>query len=140
MWYEAIHDIIPTNQRLAAINMVPNMNCTTCGDTDTIAHRLNKCKEGPVIWNWIKARMAAILRVHPSCIQEKWLCVPTYTIWPAQKQNAITCIVAHFVYYRLQTQRRQSLKELMDFLHRARWKVYHHPRRKCQMGRYLEVL
>jgi hypothetical protein len=70
IWYEAIHDIIPTHQRLAAINIVPNMNCETCGNIDTLAHRLNKCNEGPVIWNWIKARMAAILRLHPSCIQE----------------------------------------------------------------------
>jgi hypothetical protein len=140
IWYEAIHDILPTNKRLAEINIAPNANCASCGAVDTVPHRLNKCAEGPVIWNWMKERMAAILRAHPSCIQEEWLYRPTYTFWPAQKQNAITWMIAHFVHYRLQNQGRQSLKELVDFLHRARWKVYHHPKRKYQMGRYLEVL
>jgi hypothetical protein len=140
VWYEAIHDIIPTHQRLATINMVPNRICAICSDNDTLAHRISKCNEGPVIWNWIKARMAAILRVHPTNIPEDWALFPTYTFWPAQKHNAITWSLAHFVYYRLQTQRRQSLKDFLDFLRRARWKVYHHPQRKCQIGRYLEVL
>jgi len=140
VWYAAIHDIIPTHQRLAAINLVPNMTCLTCGETDTLAHRISKCNEGPVIWNWNKARMAAILRLHPSTIPEDWALLPTYKFWPAQKHTAITWMLAHFVCYRLQTYPRQSLKDYLDFLPRSRWKVYQHPQRSCKVGRYLDVL
>ena len=108
--------------------------------TDTLAHRISKCNEGPVIWNWTKARMAAILRLHPSTIPEDWALLLTYKFWLAKKYTAITWMLAHFVCYRLQTHRRQSLKDYLDFLRRARWKVYHHPRRSCKVGRYLDVL
>jgi hypothetical protein len=97
-------------------------------------------EEGPVIWNWTRARMAAILRTHPSTTPEEWTVIPTYHLWPSQKQTAITWIIAHFVYYRLQTHRRQSLIDYLDFLRRARWKVHHNTRRNCKVGRYLDVL
>jgi hypothetical protein len=38
-WYAAIHDIIPTHERLAEINLVPNMTCSRCGEKDAL-HQL----------------------------------------------------------------------------------------------------
>jgi hypothetical protein len=84
-WHEAIHDILPTHQRLAALNLVPTMSCAICAETYTLAHRISQCNEGPVIWNWIRARMAAILRVQPSSITKNWTLFPTYTFWPPKK-------------------------------------------------------
>jgi hypothetical protein len=48
-WYATIHDIIPTHERLAAINLVPTVTCTSCGEPDTLQHRIANCTEGPVI-------------------------------------------------------------------------------------------
>jgi hypothetical protein len=51
---------------------------------------------------------------------------PKYQFWPAQKQAAITWIIARLVNYRFQAERRLSLKDYLDFIRRARWKKYHH--------------
>jgi hypothetical protein len=64
-WYAAIHDTVPTNERLATIHLTPTTDCQRCGSTDTLLHRITTCEEGPVIWNWTRARRAAILRVLP---------------------------------------------------------------------------
>jgi hypothetical protein len=109
----------------------------SCGEKDTLQHRITSCEEGSVIWNWARVRIAAILQVHPTHIPEEWNVRPTYKFWPTQKQAAITWIIAHLVKYRLQTQRRLSLQ---DFLRRARWKEYQHTPRSHMIGRYLDVL
>jgi hypothetical protein len=134
-----LHDIIPTHERLAGINLVPNITCSRCGE-DTLQHSITSCEEGPVIWTWTRARIAAILRVHPTHIPEEWNVRPTYQFWPAQEQAAITRIIVHLVKYRPQTQRRLSLRDYLDFLRRARWKEYQHTPRRHMMGRYLDVL
>jgi len=59
---------------------------------------------------------------------------------PKKKPAAIIWIVAHLVAYRLQTQRRLSLTDYMDFLQRARWKEYHRTPKTPTVGRYLDVL
>jgi hypothetical protein len=81
-WYAAIHDIIPTHERLAEINLVPNMTCTRCREKDTLQHRITRCEEGPVIWSWTRDRIEAILRVHPTHIPEEWNLRPTYQFTP----------------------------------------------------------
>jgi len=56
------------------------------------------------------------------------------------RQAPIIWIVAHLLAYRLQTRRRLSLNEYMDFLQRARWKEYHRAPKTPTVGRYLDVL
>jgi len=136
-WYAAIHDIIPTNERLAAIHLTTTTSCSRSGAADTLLHRLTVSEEGPVIWTWTRARIAAILRVHPKYISEEWTLRPIFHYWPPQNQAAIVWIVAHQVAYRLQTQRRLSLADYMEFLKRARWKEYHRATKKPTVGRYL---
>jgi len=48
-WYAATHEIIPTNERLAAIHLTTTTSCVRCGATDTLQHRTIACEEGPVI-------------------------------------------------------------------------------------------
>ena len=64
-------------------------------------------------------------------------CLP---FWPPQRQAALVWIIAHLVYYRLQSNRRLSLKDFMDFLRRARWKAYHRSSNRPKTGRYLDLL
>jgi hypothetical protein len=42
-WYMVIHDLIPTNNRLAAVNLTETNRCSTCDDIDTAQHRLTQC-------------------------------------------------------------------------------------------------
>ena len=67
-WYAAIHEIIPTNERLAAIHLTTTTSCVRCGATDTLLHCLIACEKGPVISAWTKTRRAAILCIHPKHI------------------------------------------------------------------------
>ena len=84
-WYAAIHEIIHTNESLAAIHLTTTTSCVRCGATDTLLHRLIACEEGPVIWTWTKTRTAAILRIHPTHIPEERILRPTFHHWPPPK-------------------------------------------------------
>jgi hypothetical protein len=101
-----------------------------------------QCKEGPVIWNWTRARTAMTLRTHPQYISEDYIIRPGFQYWQPQRHAAIVWIIAHFVTYRLQTQRRLSINDYVyfDFLKRARWKEYRRSSKPPTVGRYLEVL
>jgi hypothetical protein len=138
-WYAAIHDIITTRQRLAAIKLATDSVCILRGDIDTIAHRLTKCKYSPIIWQWTKGAIAAILRVCHTIIPEEWAWCPMYTLWPPQRHTA-TWILAHFVYHRLRVHHGQSLNDYRTYLRRARWEMYQCSIWKCTVGSYLDVL
>jgi hypothetical protein len=55
---------------------------------NTLLHRLIDCEEGPVIWNWIKTRIAAILRIHPKHIPGEWTIRPNFHYWPPPPTEA----------------------------------------------------
>jgi hypothetical protein len=42
-WYTAIHGIVHTNDRLAAIHMMDSMSCSQCEEQDSIQHKINEC-------------------------------------------------------------------------------------------------
>jgi hypothetical protein len=139
-WYRIIHDIVPTHEGLAAINIVSMVQCVTCGETGTLLHRLVQCSEGAVIWNWTRSRIAIILRIHQSVIPADWTLRPLYHFCPPQKHAAVTWILAQFICYRMHTQRRQSLLDYIDFMRRARWTCYERHTHKCKVGKYLDML
>jgi len=86
-WYATIHEIIPTNERLAAIHLTTTTSCVRCGSTDTLLHRLIACEERPVIWTWTKTRIAAILRIHPTHIPGEWNLRPTFHHCPSSPKD-----------------------------------------------------
>jgi hypothetical protein len=139
-WYTVIPDIIPTNVRLADIQIAPTQACARCGNLDTLRHRIVTCEEGRVMWSWTRARLAAILRVSPSSIFDDWTLRPDFHFWPPPRHAAIIWILAHLVFYRVQASQRLSLKDYMDFLRRARWKQHQRPPKCQQTGRYLDIL
>lgn len=122
-WYAAIHEKIQTNERLAAIHLTTITSSARCGATDTLLHRLIACGEGTVIWTWTKTRIAAILLIHPKHIPGSGPYARPFVTAPPKRQAAIIWIVSHLVPYRLQTERRLSLTDYMDFLQRARCRV-----------------
>jgi hypothetical protein len=77
-WYQAIHDIIrvPTNERLATIRLTDAMLCARFRNTDTLQHRIVACGEGPVLWQWTRTRIAAILQRDPRSIPAEWTIRP----------------------------------------------------------------
>ena len=52
-----------------------------------------------------------------------WKIRLAFTLWPPQRHAAVLWILANLVLYRLQTDRRLSLSEFMDFLRRSCWKL-----------------
>jgi hypothetical protein len=130
-WYAVIHDILPTKVRLTEIQIAPTNVCARCGNVDTLRHRIVTCKEGRVMWSWTRARVAAILSVHPSSISADWTLHPDFHFWPPQRQAAILWKMAHLVFYRMLASQRLSMKDYMDFLRRARWKLNQRPT-KCE--------
>jgi len=138
-WYKALHDLIPTNNRLAAINLTDTSARSSCGQIVSLQNRIAECEEGPLIWTWTKKLVGFILRVDHRHIPQDWTIRTSFQHWPAQKQAAVFWILAQLVHYRLQTHRRLSLSDYTDFLRRAKWKLYHQARRPRVTGKYVDV-
>ena len=62
------------------------------------------------------------------------------TLAASEREAAVLWIVAHFVHYRLLSQRRLSLQDYMDFMDWVRWKLYQQALSPRPTGRYLEVI
>jgi hypothetical protein len=58
-WYKAIHDLLPTHERLHKIRLAPTDRWGQCNE-DTLTHRLTDCGEGPQIWEWTCRCIAAM--------------------------------------------------------------------------------
>ena len=114
-WYKALHDFIPTNDRLSAINLTDNSACSSCGRPESLQHKITEGAEGPVIWTWTKKLLAYILRVDHRHIPQAWIIHPDFQHWPLQRQSVVLWIMAHLVQYRLLTQRRLSLLDYGGF-------------------------
>jgi hypothetical protein len=122
-WYTANHEIIPTNERPAAIHLVDTDGCRRCGRQDTLIHRLSECIETAAIWEWTRRRAAMMLRTDPRYITADWILRPQFHFWPTRRQRAHLWTFAHLIWYRIQGLRRQSLVDYIEFLRRSRWKT-----------------
>jgi len=136
-WFMVIHDLIPTNDRLAKIRRSNTNTCQHCGRVDTLIHRVTECSEGAGFWRWTRSRIAIILRMDPKYISPEWTVRPSFRFWPPQRYRAILCILAHMIYYRTQHWHRVSTIDYADFMRRARWKAYQTTRRHEKVGDYL---
>jgi hypothetical protein len=139
-WYKAIHDILPTNKRLADARIIDNDKCAVCSQRDTVIHRITTCGEGPVLWTRTRVMMGYMLRMDPKRIPQAWILHPDFQHWPGQKHAASLWLLASLVHYCLQGGRRLSLNDYMDFLRRARWRLYQHTKGTKATGNYLDVL
>jgi hypothetical protein len=139
-WYTAVHDILPTHDQLAAIQISPTDACSACGHTDSVLRRITECGEGAVIWNWTRHKIGLILWTDQKHIPRTWTIRPDFHHWSEQKHNAILWLIATLVQYRLKKHRRLSLIDYMDFLQRSKWKLYQRSSRRRPTGRYLELL
>ena len=81
-WYMVIHDLNPTNDHLAAINLTETNRCCTCEAIDTTQHRLTQCGESKLIRNWTRERIAAITRTNSLYVPEAWTLRPDFLICP----------------------------------------------------------
>ena len=140
IWYQVIHDIIPTNVRLQRIKMTPTNICQRCAETDTLEHRLNVCDEGRPIWNHTKTAIARMLRTTPDRIPTEWLLRPHVKLWPAKRNRAVLWNVASVVSFRLRNRTTLTLQDYMDFLVRSQWKLLKNRRGRELVGNYLAVL
>ena len=101
-WYQAIHELIPTNVRLQRINMTPTDNCQRCAAADTLEHRLTNCGEGKLIRNYTKTAIVTMLRTIPARIPNDWILRPHFKVWPNKRNHAVLWTLAHLVSYSLQ--------------------------------------
>ena len=81
-WYVVIHNLTPTNDRSAAINLTETNRCLTCGPVDSTQHRLTQCEVSQLIWNWTLSRIAAITRTNTLYVPATWILRPDFHIWP----------------------------------------------------------
>ena len=109
-----IHNIIPRKERLAAIHLADTDRCTVCGKRDSLSHRITEWGEGPIIWNWTRARITTMLRTDPCHIPAEWKIRRTYHFWPPQKYAAFVWIIAH-IWWRRGCKHRNSPSSAKQF-------------------------
>ena len=95
-WYAVIHDILPTRERLAAINLIDIDSCQQCGATCTIAHRLTECGDEPAIWNWTRQRIAMMLRMDPKYVPASWTLNHDFRLWTPGRRRAVLWTLAPY--------------------------------------------
>jgi hypothetical protein len=78
-WYMAIHDILPTKERLYRIALADTANSTHCGQVDTPSYRLIDCGAGKEMWRWTQGHLATMLRTHSGCIPDDWPLRPRFS-------------------------------------------------------------
>jgi hypothetical protein len=133
MWFRAVHDIIPINERLYRIRLRGTSMCQTCNQTDTTFHGVVSCLGARDIWHWTRFRIALMLRIDPQNVLFTWLLFPALHICRPQRHNAIIWLLSHVVYFCLREHPTLDLQDYIGFLRRSRWrtKVY---------DNYLDVL
>jgi hypothetical protein len=139
-WYKAIHDIMPTNQRLHTIGIAPTDNCGRCGQRDTLTHQMLECGYGPEQWEWMKLRIASILRIDQRWIPEAWILRPQFKLWPSQRHRAPIWMIAQFVVFRTQHRKGRTNSEYIDHLQQEFQKIYLHKHRLKLVEKYLTIL
>jgi len=93
--YSVIHEIFPTNERLAAFHLVDTDICRQCERPDNLTHRLTERVDGTAIWNSARRRVAMMLRTDPRLVSTEWILRPHFHFWPPQRQRAILWTLAH---------------------------------------------
>jgi hypothetical protein len=59
-WYMAVHDILPTKDRLHRTALAHTAHCTHCGQIDTLSHHLIDCGAGKEMWRWSPSAPASV--------------------------------------------------------------------------------
>jgi hypothetical protein len=136
-WYRAIHDRVPTQERLHRINMAATNLCKNCHAVDNLRHRLIECEEGQRMWNWTRERVATILQTDVRSIQDSWMLRPALSIRPPKGRRAVLWTLANFVVCRLQQLHKLTQHDYYGFLKRAEWKLQHGKRWQKSVGTYM---
>jgi hypothetical protein len=139
-WFKVLHDILPTRVRLHAIRLSPDDCCTHCGMVDYLPHCLTTCGDGPRQWEWVRFRIAIILRIETRWIPDDWLVQPQFRFWPPQRQRAILWFLATFVEFRTQPRSSLTRCDYHDFFQRAKRKLYSLPKRLQLVRNYIDVV
>jgi hypothetical protein len=122
-WNAAINDILSTHDRLAEIHLVPTNACPRCNNPDSVIHRVTYCGDGPLQCTWTKQKLGFILRMDPKHIPKEWMIYSALHLWPPQRHSAALWILVHFVFCSVQSTGHLSLRDYMDFMKRAKWKL-----------------
>jgi hypothetical protein len=101
-WYKAIHDIIPTEERLHKIHLTHTNTCRNCTVTDTITHRIQECKHVKETWRWTKRKVAEILNTTPDHIPDDLPTCPQYRNRSSKRRGAVSWMIAKLVNTRIQ--------------------------------------
>jgi len=121
--YAAIHDILPTHDRLAAIHLVPTTACPNCQNQDFVLHRITECSDSYLQRTLTKRNLSRILRIDYKRIPKLWTIYTNIRLWPPQRQAAVVWIIGQFIYYSIINGNHSSLRDYIDSIHGDKWTV-----------------
>ena len=87
LWYTVFHELLPTNERLTALHLTETDRRSQCGKVDTLQHRLTDCGQGVLIWNWTRARIAALHRMDPASYRMSGYSAPPSNFGPPRDRQ-----------------------------------------------------
>ena len=101
-WFAAVHDVLPTNERLHSIAWarVDSPLCRRCGQLDSLLHRLAECGPGRrSIWRWTARRVADLAAVDVTTITPEVLIAPDLPIEDERREAATTWVLGTMVHF-----------------------------------------
>jgi hypothetical protein len=136
-WYKVIHDLVRTNTRLHAIHLTATDSCRHCTHPDTLHHRRTQCGTGVLIWNWMAAKIANILRMAPRHIPKDWLLRPSCKIRPVSRKRAVLWLLAQVIIYHTDGNQASSLLEYKEHVRSQKTNLYDCHNRRKLVANYL---
>jgi len=76
VWFDLVHDIMPTNERLNRIGLSDTDKCVRCQRWDTALHRATTCGEAAATWSWLKGKLAGVTGAPQNTFAQDFLSRP----------------------------------------------------------------
>jgi hypothetical protein len=101
-WFTAVHDVLPTNERLHSIAwaQIDSPLCRRCGQLDSLLHRLTEC--GPsrrTIWRWTARKVADLSAADITAITPEMLIAPDLHVEDEGREAAIAWVLGTMVHF-----------------------------------------
>lgn len=119
VWFRAVHDIMPTNERLAQHLGKSTDRCDHCGKWDTALHRFTTCQSVPEIWHWLRTTIAKVAQVPGGSVHQDFIVRPDTLIKHKKRRKTVAWIVGHTL-HAIANQEGLKLPALLQQLHTQR--------------------
>lgn len=138
LWYNVIHDIISTKERLHRIHMIASEKCSFCTESDTIFHRLVQCSAMVPIQQQLNRYLQHLQS--STWFRSYHLLWPDFCIKPRAKHDAVLWVLAHTVVFSIKYYGLQNIDAYVIYMQYAKSKFLSYSHNSKKYSIYLSSI